>query len=48
MHTPEEEAEFEKEKKEHPEFSDDQIWEIVNDHKKVEGKSFKGPLSLIR
>ena len=39
-HNPEDKAEFDKEKKEHPEFTDEQIWQIVADHKRADmGKS---------
>jgi hypothetical protein len=31
-HTPEEQAEFDKQKQEHPTFTDEQIWQIVADH----------------
>lgn len=42
-HTPEELAEFEKEKAEHPEFSDEQIWQIIADHAVEKGGPGSGP-----
>ena len=38
LHSPEDQPEFDEERKEHPEFTDEQIWQIVADHKRV-GKS---------
>ena len=35
--SPEEQTEFDKERKEHPEFTDAQIWQIVSDHMKKGG-----------
>jgi hypothetical protein len=42
-HTPEELAEFEKEKAEHPEFSDEQVWQIISDHAVEKGGPGSGP-----
>lgn len=42
---PDEEEEFEQEKKEHPEFTDEQIIEIVRDHHRQKVKSEKEPSS---
>ena len=37
-HSPEDQAEFDKERKEHPDFTDEQIWQIVADHKVADEK----------